>query len=49
VVEQSWDYQWSRAGVHCDRVDHDPLVLENLLLAEVTNWEGLLSVDSDFS
>jgi len=47
IVSRAWEYPWSSAGFYCGHVDHDVLVQKSPLLAEVTDWEAFLTVDSD--
>ncbi|MBU0681870.1 MAG: transposase [Proteobacteria bacterium] len=47
MVSKPWEYQWSSAAFHSGMVNTDPLVTDSPLLADITNWQDFLGVDSD--
>ncbi|WP_208599519.1 transposase [Desulfospira joergensenii] len=43
IVKYPWQYKWSSASFHCGETSHDPLVRENRLFSEITDWKAFLS------
>jgi len=49
IVLHPWDFPWSSAPFHAGVVDHDPLVVESPLLADISDWQDFLSAESGLS
>ncbi len=47
MVKHPWDYHWSSAAFHVGVNQNDPLVVKSPLLADINDWKGFLSTDSD--
>ena len=47
IVKRPWQYKWSSAAYHCNKLKNDPLVKKSSLLSSITDWKAFLTSKND--